>query len=294
MKTFMYHDIRDYKNTKYPSRLKLKSFLTVDEFREQLKYISKNYQIINPHDITEYIQDSAILTFDDGLTDHYYIAEMLFDMKITGTFLVPAQSIKDRVVIKSHKIQFILASIDEKELVQRILNSPHGNISNQHLWNKYSVSKWKDNWWTPEMIFTTNILRHYDTDGSLTDKLFIDIVTGDEEDFCSDFYLHESQIHDIVSMGHNIGGHGHTSEDLTTINNQESDIKKSLNYIQQFYDYKVLFSYPNGGYNKQTLELMKKYNVDYAFTTIKGDINESGSMLEIPRYDASQDIKIKI
>ena len=36
IKAFMFHDIRDHDNTKYIERYKLKSFMTVKEFKNQL------------------------------------------------------------------------------------------------------------------------------------------------------------------------------------------------------------------------------------------------------------------
>ena len=142
------------------------------------------------------------------------------------------------------------------------------------------------------MVFTTNILRQYDTDNSITNKLFAKIVTEDEEDFCNDLYLNESQIHNIVEAGHDIGSHGYSSEGLTTVGNQEYDISESLKYVRKFCDKDLICSYPNGVYNKDTIELMGKHGCKYAYTTIKNIIDKDTSMLEIPRYDAPQDIKI--
>ena len=52
-------------------------------------------------------KDYAILTFDDGLMDHYEISSILLDRGITGTFLIPARPVRDRVVMNSHKIQLL-------------------------------------------------------------------------------------------------------------------------------------------------------------------------------------------
>ena len=51
IKALMYHDIRDYSNSRYIERYKLKSFMTVDQFKEQLKYLVNNYNIISTSDI---------------------------------------------------------------------------------------------------------------------------------------------------------------------------------------------------------------------------------------------------
>ena len=76
------------------------------------------------------------------------------------------------------------------------------------------------------------------------------------------------------------------------IKDQENDIVQSLDYIKKFHKGDVSFSYPNGKYNKDTLEILRKYGCKYAYTIVKQDIKNNTSMLELPRYDAPQDIII--
>ena len=293
VKAFMYHDIRDLNNTKFKSRLELKSFLNVKQFRRQLKYIKQNYTVIDPIDlldITDFNKNYAILTFDDGLLDHYNITSILLDNKITGTFLIPSNAVKNRLVIKSHKIQFILAAADEKKLVERIFNEL--NVTNQQqLWNTYSMSKWKTNWWSREMIFVTNILRNHKHGDVITNKLFSEFVTTDESDFCGDLYLSEQHLKEMNDSGMKLGGHGHTSEGLPNLN-QENDILQSIEYIKQFTNNNLVFSYPNGLYNNETLDIMKKYNCKFGFTTKIDNITKDTDLLQIPRYDAPQTLTL--
>jgi peptidoglycan/xylan/chitin deacetylase (PgdA/CDA1 family) len=287
IKAFMYHDIRDNKNPNFENRYNLKSFLNIDLFKNHLKYLKKNFNIIDSNEIQNAItsrHNHALLTFDDGLLDHYHIGEILSDMKINGTFFIPTQSVKDRVVMRSHKIQFILSCSDEKNLTKKIIG-----LTNQNLWGEYSVSKWKNNWWSPEMVFVTNILRYID-DGTITEQLFSEIVSNDEVGFCNELYLNEPQIKALVAAGHKIGGHGFTSHILPELPCQESDIKKSLDYISKFTTDPTLFSYPNGKYDQETLKILRKYNCKFSYTVVKENITRETSMLEIPRYDGPQDI----
>ncbi len=77
LRTFMYHDVRDTEDTKFPGRYNLKSFLNLEQFEKQVKFIAENYDIISPEDykFINFNDDNdhkfAILTFDDGLVDHY-------------------------------------------------------------------------------------------------------------------------------------------------------------------------------------------------------------------------------
>ena len=293
VKAFMYHDIRDLNNTKFKSRLQLKSFLNVKQFRNQIKYIKQNYTIIDPNDllnITNFNKNYAILTFDDGLLDHYNITSILLDNKITGTFLIPSNAVQNRSVIKSHKIQFILDVVDEKKIVKRIFDELH-NMNQQQLWNKYSLSKWKTNWWSKEMVFVTNILRNHKQGDMITNKLFNEFVTADEVDFCAELYLSEQHLNEMKESGMKLGGHGHVSEALPNLN-QENDISQSIKYIKRFTNDELIFSYPNGLYDNKTIDILKKYNCKFGFTTKIDNITKETDLLQIPRYDAPQTLPL--
>lgn len=290
IKAFMYHDIRDVKDTLFKSRIALKSFLRVDQFKSQLSYIKKKYKIISIYDLPNIDdnRDYAILTFDDGLKDHYRVASMLSDEKIPASFFIPVNAVENRKIIKSHKIQFILDSAEEKWVVRDIFNSLKAfGEEERGLWKTYSLSKWKNNWWSPEMVFVTNILRTHKKGSELTDLLFADLVTSDEASFCEDFYLTENNVSDLVSSNMQVGGHGYLSESLTLLD-QENDIAKSLNYVKKFHKNNLAFSYPNGSYDSSTLRIMEELGCKFAFTTKQIDVDNKASFLEIPRYDAPQ------
>jgi len=70
-----YHYIRPIKKSKYKN---LKG-MEIVEFRKQLDFFKKNYNILNFEDFNEIINNktnfpkkpSVLLTFDDGYSDHY-------------------------------------------------------------------------------------------------------------------------------------------------------------------------------------------------------------------------------
>jgi hypothetical protein len=70
----MYHYVRDLKNSRYPN---IKG-LTIEQFREQIEFISNNFNVIDMERFLEAkytnlaLPDNLILlTFDDGYIDHY-------------------------------------------------------------------------------------------------------------------------------------------------------------------------------------------------------------------------------
>lgn len=296
----MFHDVRDLNQTKFPGRYNLKSFIDKKQFNHQLNFINKKYKIISSLDVPninleEGNIDYAVLTFDDGLVDHFYVYKELKKLNVSGTFLVPTSPIIDQKMIHSHKIQFILAAQDEKMLTKEILSSFDDAYD---LWTKYSHTNWVDNWWTKEMIFITNFLRKYKSENFdnylYTDYLFQKYVSRDIHSFASDFYLNLNQIEE---MGYNnmvIGGHGDSSDNLLLVNDVEADITRSHWFIQHFSD-DFVFSYPNGGVNNDIKEVLKRYKCSVSYTVVPQTITSLDSVdyLEFPRYDSPQKIPLK-
>lgn len=298
LRTFMYHDVRDAKDTKFPERYNLKSFLNLEQFDKQVKFIAENYDIISPHDykFINFNEDDdhkfAILTFDDGLVDHYNnVLPILKNYSVPGTFFIPVEQVTKNTMIHSHKIQFILAASNEKELVKDILSN---FTDNETIWPHFSHTEWKDNWWSKEMIFVTNFLRNYDgfklDKYSYTDELFEKYVGVKVEEFAKDFYLKESHIDEMRNETLvTIGGHGYTSENLLLIDDFEDDIKKCAEFIKSEF-----ISYPNGGYNDEIKQACKKYGFNYGFTIEQKTITELDLIdnLEMPRYDGPQKLPL--
>lgn len=299
LRTFMYHDVRDNKDTKFPDRYNLKSFLNLEEFEFQLKHISENYDIVSPEDIKfiNFSHDTghrfAILTFDDGLADHYNnVLPLLKKYNIPGTFFIPVEQVTKNTMIHSHKIQFILAASDEKELVKDILSNFKDN---ETIWPHFSYTKWKDNWWSKEMIFVTNFLRNYDgfvlDKYEYTDQLFEKYVGMKVSEFAKGFYLSEDQVDEMRKDPLvTIGGHGYTSENLLLIDDFEDDIKKCAEFVKSEF-----ISYPNGGYNEEIKKACKKHGFNIGFTVEQKTITELDLIddLEMPRYDAPQKLPLK-
>ena len=299
IRSFMFRDIRNLENTNYPNRYNLKSFLNEEQFRFQVDKIRNRYKIISSLDVKNIdikndSNDYAILTFDDGLSDHYNVYKHLKSLKLSGTFLVPKMPVIKNKVMNTHKIQFILASADEKIIKDEILSLFDNK---EEIWKEYSVTKWKNNWWSKEMIFITNFLRRYKDDKvnnyQLTTHLFETFVSKDEFGFSKDLYLNLENIEEMSNNGMVIGGHGDISENLLLINDYKSDINESKKFISN-YSNDFVFSYPNGGYNDDIKDHMSDINCLISYTIKPNTITELDDIdyLEFPRYDSPQKIEL--
>lgn len=299
IRAFMFHDIRNLENTSYPERYNLKSFLNEEQFKFQVDKIRNKYKIVSSFDIKNIDikndnNDYVVLTFDDGLSDHYNVYKHLRSLKLSGTFLVPKMPVVEHKVMNTHKIQFILASTNETVIKNEILNLFDNK---DEIWEEYSSTKWKKNWWSKEMIFITNFLRRYKDDKidnyQLTNYLFDKFVTKDEFNFSKDFYLNEKNIEEMSNNGMIIGGHGDISENLLLIDNYKLDIGESKKFISN-YSNEFVFSYPNGGYNEDIKNYMNDIKCSLSYTIKPFTITELDDLdyLEFPRYDSPQKIEL--
>jgi hypothetical protein len=115
----MYHYVRDLPNTRFP---KIKGMLT-EEFRDQLALLQQRYQMVTLESALGFIQgkytparDLCLLTFDDGLKEHYSeVTPLLMDRGIQGLFFVITSCIEGTHVVPVHMNHFLMAALDFEE-----------------------------------------------------------------------------------------------------------------------------------------------------------------------------------
>ena len=95
------------------------------------------------------------------------------------------------------------------------------------------------------------------------------------------------------SNGMTFGGHGHKHFWLGKLkrDDQENDIKKSINFFKKLriYDNNFSFCYPYGSFNNETIKILKKFKVKFGLTTIKNSLkkNNINERFIIPRFDTN-------
>ena len=72
---------------------------------------------------------------------------------------------------------------------------------------------------------------------------------------------------------------------------QFKEIKDSINFFKKIevYNENFSFCYPYGGFNADTIKILKKFNFKYALTTIFGSLNKKNikDNFLIPRCDVN-------
>jgi len=308
----MYHYVRDLKNSRYPN---IKG-LDIEKFKKQIKFFKENYNFIRMEDLIEYYKSpnekrlpekSILLTFDDGYKDHYtYVLPVLLENDIQGSFYIPTKCFQDKKVLDVNKIHFILESCigEEEKVLSEIKEYLETNkdsrisLSYDDYFQEYAVASRFDK---KEVIFIKRMLQvalPEDYREKIVEQLFKKYVCSienkiiSERAFWEELYLTPEQIRAMEKLGMHIGFHSHNHVWLDSLKKEEQEfqIKSSINYFKEIGidTKKMTISYPYGGYNEETIELMKKYNIPLGFTTEVEKIDlEKSDYLRLPRMDTN-------
>lgn len=286
----MFHDVRDDID-EYQKRYEMDSYITFNQFskfvedhNDSLLKFEKNY-FLNANILKDQ-SEKIILTFDDGLKDHLQVARFLNKKGIKAIFFIPYKAVIEKEIILSHKIQFLLSKCDNDTLVEELIR--YSGFDKEYIEKKYAQNNFPKSTWTKEMVIFTRFGRENSKGRDLVTKLFNEKVYKNNKEFFSNFYLDKKDLYEISELGHIIGGHGYLSENINYLENTYIEAEKSSELISIFNQESRLYSYPNGGHNKNYQKQLIKFGFDLSFTTIPGNSNESKGRFYINRTDGAK------
>jgi peptidoglycan/xylan/chitin deacetylase (PgdA/CDA1 family) len=298
----MYHYVRDLPRTQFPG---IKGLLT-EKFEAQLDYISRNFSVCKLADVvaasraeSELPPNACVLTFDDGLADHYQtVFPRLLDRGFTGAFFPSVRPVEEHCVLDVHKIQFVLAATtDPIELMRELL---------QHIeeyrgrFPIFSASELREQFALPsrfdsaEVIFIKRMLQWVLPEpvrSEITDRLFKKYVSRDEAAFAQELYMDVLQMRQMNSSGMEIGGHGYRHLWLGQLSRQDQadEIRRTMSFLSDCFGHRPsewAMCYPFGSYNSDTLGLLSELDCGIGLTTKMGLANLS-QPLELNRFDTN-------
>ena len=285
----------------------------IDEFQNHLSMLQKNYQLISLEDasnlsyggISFHKKNLGILiTFDDGLSDHYTAAKILSELNISAIFFIPTCILEEKLPANPTIIHYTIAVFGIEKFLKEFRESLVNNKLDSKLFD-LQYSKSKDNLGeTISRIKSTfkYKLGYYDSRKILLD-IYKNLFSSEYKNMLSTIHLTESQIREMLEMGHYVGTHtySHISVAATELNSDDfiKEIISPKNYLEQKFNTKVnSFSYPFGGKNDclSSSELIKKtseYNLAFTVEEILNTRNTSP--YQLGRYQInSSDTSFKL
>ncbi len=299
----MYHYIRDLKNSRYPD---IKA-LDLPLFREQISYIEKHYNPVTAAEVMNAVETgdklppkAALLTFDDAYSDHFTTAFPILDKaKIQGCFFPPAKCITHNEILDVNKIHFILASVPNTQELITFINESLETYSDRYAletaesyWDRIAKPTRYD---PAEIIYVKRMLQRElpeELRNILTDEIFEKYVSSDQAAFSAELYMNVDQISHMQRNGMYIGSHGFDHYWLNSLSRekQEQEIDASLEFLELVGapTDNWMMCYPYGGYNDDTLDILKEKECSLGLTTHVGvaDLNKHGRFV-LPRLDTN-------
>ena len=122
MKAIMYHYVREENKT-----LPHFKYLHIEDFCRQLDFFKKEFGFISKDDFlnsfkTRIPTDGVVLTFDDGLTDHYkYVLPEPVKRSIWGIFYIATSPYTTKKLLGPHRIHLLLGTHDNRKVLEATL-----------------------------------------------------------------------------------------------------------------------------------------------------------------------------
>ncbi len=298
MKSVVYHKIK-----KFDRNYKFDKFLHVDNFKKQIKFFKNKYTIIDCKKLFDKFEkfksDDLFLTFDDGLKIHYdFVYPELKKNKINGIFYLSTLPFTKNKILLVHKIHILLSKIKNNLLLTYIDKNLKKSMIDQNRLQKFQKSIYIKQKNFNENVKIKKILNYSiktNYRNYFIEKMFkFFFPTLSEPKFIKEYYLSEKNLKEMINNNMVLGSHTQNHEVLSFLstNKAKQEIDLSLDYLEQFTDYKT-FCFPYGSkksYNKKILDHLSKRNVSFSVTVTNKDISKNdfkNKRQEFSRYDCN-------
>lgn len=303
---FTYHYVRDLPNTPYP---RIKGLLT-SKFREQLAAFRERYEMATMESAIGFLdgvysprRDLCLLTFDDGLKEHYAeVTPLLHENGIQGAFFPITACVEERRVAPVHMNHFLMAALDfdayRSAVVERLASSKSSADPTAQIdpW----IAKQTYRWDTPDVAVFKYLINFVLTPAvrdELLRAIFIDEI-ADEASFSDSLYANWEELRQMQEAGMIIGGHSHQHRPLATLSQEEleQDLFTATNLLREHIKPQPIWSfcYPYGKehtFNAASASWLKQHGFVCSFTTEFGANDPGADLFRLRRFDCNDALK---
>ena len=301
MKIIMYHYVREERAT-----LPNLKFLNIENFRHQLDYFQREFHFPDADRLLHGLPNgdlperSAVLTFDDGFSDHYhYVFPELRKRGICGLFFPAAAPYHDQRLLDVHLLHMMAARHRHDVLLEglrEILDDQMLDAQYNELFLSQPYRFQNDEDGLKEFKRILNYYIRYEWKEYVIDRL-AEKFLADVTDLFTGFYLSEEQMREMHHGGMVFGGHSVNHRVLSRLSagEQKEEIMGSFSFLEAILGPLPVrtFCFPYGGnhtFTEETIELLRHAECQLAFSVEPRDVEIQDLLdqpLSLPRYDCT-------
>lgn len=279
--------------------------MTTAEFEAQVIWLKAHCHLLHPREFLERLDDraslparSCVLTFDDGLADHYrYAFPILRKHGLSAFFFLITGPLETGRMATVHKTHLLRQAMGERpfaaECRRRLAAAgwtPEGcggsGQEGAYRWDASEVGNLK--------FFLTRVVPSDLLDVTVA-ELFSETM-GPEERHVSSMYVSWEQARELQEAGMVIGGHSHAHRMYSRMEPREQavDIAACLSALdRRLGQPAVSYAYPFGqaaSFNDDTRRLLRSHGIRCAFANQPGAIEAGSDPLALKRHDPKDPI----
>ncbi len=299
MKAVMYHYVRPE-----PEQLPCFRYLHLDDFKSQLDWLDETYGFVSRKDfhdalVTKQPVSGAVLTFDDGVHDHYdHVFPELKRRGLWGVFYVPTGIYQTECLLDVHRIHLLIGRHGGVEA----LGALQDIVTDDMLVDKDNAAFRSNTYRFQDNDEATNkvkrILNYYISYEHRSHVLteVMAALNGHRGNGFDGFYLNLEQMREMSGAGMVIGSHSvsHPVFSKLDVDAQWEEINTSFSFLEGVLGAPVsTFCYPYGGFHNftdDTQRLLEKRGCRFAFNVEPRDIEArdlADYPMALPRYDCN-------
>ena len=288
----MYHYVQNINKQRFPN-LHARSNL---EFDTQIEYLDKNFQIVPVVDLTPQSNKKVVLTFDDGLKDHYKnVFPKLVKKNLSGQFFVSSAPLLKSIVLDVHKIQLLLASQNIDVLLKQLQDRIKGILLLEKV-NDDLFEGEKDRFDDMKVLNFKRLLQRdlpREVRSQVVSSIFEYYFPGEESTISNQLYMSISELQEMKKAGMLIGNHTESHPWLSRLEIEEA-LQEVENCERLLIDLDLVtkdekyIAYPYGDTSTDLCSKLDKLGYKIGYTTQPTHLNRNElNPLMVPRLDTN-------
>jgi peptidoglycan/xylan/chitin deacetylase (PgdA/CDA1 family) len=271
--------------------------LPFETFRAHVDGLRARFEMTSFDAALEFLQgtytpkrDLCLLTFDDGLREHYtHAAPLLAELGLTGVFFVVTSCLDGRLA-SVHKAHLIMSALGEDAFLDAVeleLDALDGADSTEHVAASRRVYPF-DSAPVATVKYRLNYVLDARTRDAILDRL-IAAHAAEPRALARSLYFDRAEAAEICAEGMTIGGHSDTHPPLASrpAKEQRDEVVRCANGLRSLVASRPLpFSYPHGSFDACTIAAVHDAGFSCAFSTERGPNERGAALFALSRFDA--------